>query len=99
MMQEWIVGLIVVVAAWTVAKRYAPGAVRSAIRAGAAAVARRAGLSGWADRLQSTPAASSSCGDGCGSCGGCSSETSSAAKNGSLHNTISVDQLRRTIPR
>jgi hypothetical protein len=99
MMQEWIVGLIVVFAAWTVAKRYAPKAVRRAMRAGAGAVARRAGLNRWADRLQSAPAASASCDDGCGSCGGCASETPSAPKNDSLRGAISVDQLRRTIPR
>jgi hypothetical protein len=98
-MQNAIVALIVVYAAWTVAKRYAPKSLRAWARFTAAAAARRAGFARFADKLQTvSPASSSSCGDGCGTCGGCSLATSATSDLKAGRHGISVEQLRRTIP-
>jgi hypothetical protein len=70
-MQAWIVGLIVAYAFWTVSRRYMPKAVRRAVRAWAARTAQRFGWNGIAARLSAAKESGGSCGDGCGSCGGC----------------------------
>jgi hypothetical protein len=73
MMQDWITGLIVVSAFWTVAMRYAPKAVKRAIRSRLARTAQRVGWRGLALKLQAEAAnAAKGCSDGCSSCGACS---------------------------
>lgn len=72
-MQEWIVGLIVVCAFWAVAKRYMPKAIRRALHVQVARTAKRFGWHGIAERFAATEKAVASCGDGCGTCGGCGS--------------------------
>ncbi len=72
-MQEWIVGAIVAYAFWAVLKRYMPKAVRKAVRSRAVRTARRLGWSALANRLEAEKKSVASCGDGCGSCGGCGS--------------------------
>ncbi|HEX7650316.1 MAG TPA: DUF6587 family protein [Noviherbaspirillum sp.] len=74
MMQEAVVGLIVIFACWTVAKRYLPKAMRQAIRSWSVRSAERAGwhrLAAWLSKEKQ----GGSCADGCGSCGGCGSDT------------------------
>ena len=96
-MQELIVALVVTYAAWAVARRYAPKAMRAWVRATAVSTLRRAGFTAMADKMQTAAAAAPSCSDGCSSCDTCSSNSSAkpAAKSGS----ISVEQLRNTISR
>lgn len=69
-MQEWIVGLAVACAFLVVVKRYMPKTARTAMRSWAAATARRFGFERLAARFAVTEQAAS-CSDGCGSCGGC----------------------------
>jgi hypothetical protein len=100
MMQELIVAMIVAYATWAVSKRYAPKALRAWARSTTANAARRAGFAVLADRLQNAPApSSSSCSDGCDTCNNCSTTGSAKpdAKTGAQ--SISVEQLRRTISR
>jgi hypothetical protein len=100
MMQETIVALIVAYAAWAVAKRYAPKLLRAWVRSTAATAAKRVGLVRFADKLQAaSPASASSCGDGCGTCGGCSPADSTKSNPKAGRHSMSVEQLRRTIPR
>jgi hypothetical protein len=73
MMQEWIVGAIVAYAFWVVLKRYMPKTVRRAIRSRAVRTARWLGWNALANRLEAETKTVASCGDGCGSCGGCGS--------------------------
>jgi hypothetical protein len=99
-MQEFVVAMIVAYAAWAVAKRYAPKTLRAWARATTADLAMRVGLVAFAARLQTTPAqSSSSCSDGCGTCDGCSPESSPKPDAKTGPQGISVEQLRRTISR
>lgn len=71
MLQQIIVALIVLAAAWVVLRKYLPKPLRRHAAAVIASVARRAGavrLSRW---LETDLPAGSSCADGCGSCGNC----------------------------
>jgi hypothetical protein len=72
-MQEWIVGLIVACALVAVLRRYLPKAARRALRAWMMQTALQFGWNGIAARLAVPEPAAASCGDGCGSCGGCGS--------------------------
>jgi hypothetical protein len=90
MMQEIVVGLIVAVAALVVARRYAPKAVKRAIRVGAVRAARTLGWNSLAARLAQQAEAGASCGGGCGNCGPVSDKQSGAVQS------ISVDSLRQT---
>ena len=100
-MQEMIVALIVAYAAWVVVKRYAPKALRTRVRGSVASAARQAGLASWAAKLETVPYASSSCSDSCGTCGGCAPDVSSKPDPdaATVQHGITVEQLRRTIPR
>ena len=69
-MQELLVGLIVAYAAWAVVARYAPKALKRAVRGQLARMFRGMGLQKAADYFGRDPQ-SSDCSSGCGSCGGC----------------------------
>jgi hypothetical protein len=72
MLQEIIVGALVVYATYSVAKRYLPKTARRALRVLLARGTAMVGLTSWARRLATEPvASSSSCADSCSSCGGC----------------------------
>jgi hypothetical protein len=74
-MQHWIVALIVGYAFWAVAARYAPKALKRALRSRLARVARRYGWDRLALRLQTEAAnGTAGCADGCGSCGACATD-------------------------
>jgi hypothetical protein len=94
-MQEIIVAVIVVIAAWSVLSRYAPKALRQACRAQAAKLARRGGFAWLEKRLTSPAAPAGSCADGCGNCGGCSP----AATQPETRSAITPEALKRTIRR
>lgn len=102
MLQELIVGVIVLAAAWVVARKYLPATVRRRTAAVLARLLRRAGsrpltrsltgrvtdrLATW---LESDLPAASSCADGCGTCGNCGSSSSSSS-NGSSVNSGSAN--------
>ena len=86
MMQELIVFVIVVCAAWVVAQRYGPAPLRRVLTGMRANVARRFGLLG--KPAQGSP-----------SCGGCDGCSSAATDKGPTLNAITPEQLKQTIPR
>lgn len=93
-MQELIVGLIVIYAAWSVARRYAPVAVRRKARALAVRVLNAIGLKQAAARIgKNRP--DSGCATGCGSCGGCG-PSSGSDETQAANSSITPDALRRT---
>jgi hypothetical protein len=94
-MQEIIVALIVLCASVAVFRRYAPKSWRKLARIGAVRLATALSMPALAARISRQAEAGASCGDGCGSCGNCS--TSTPAKN-SASGAISVEALKRTIP-
>jgi hypothetical protein len=91
MMQEWIVALIVMLAAFMVVKRYGPRSLRDAITRGQIRLARRFGLQGLAKRLVEKQ------NSGCGGCDACADQSVQSKKDGPTK--VSVEDLRRTIPR
>ena len=96
MVQEIVVGLIVFCAAIVVVRRYAPKAIKQAMRIGAVRLARLLGWSSLAERLAQQAEDGASCGDGCGSCGNCGSQTED--KSGPVQ-TVSVESLKETLRR
>lgn len=97
-MQQWIVGAIVAYAFWVVTKRYAPKAMRTAVRRWSGRAARRFGLNGIADRLEKDRQAAAR-GDGCGSCGGCDSKQASSPASTAKEFVIPLKALQRAKPR
>lgn len=98
-MQQLIVAVAVAYAAWIVAARYAPPAIRRAMRRWTAIVARRAGWEALAARTEAQASAGGSCGDGCGSCNGCGGASSARPAPGSPAENVTVitpEALRRT---
>jgi hypothetical protein len=95
-MQQAIVLVIVVCAAWVVARRYTPAAVRQAVRGAATRAAARLGWTRIATRLEAKGATPASCGDGCSTCGGCNAGSPTP---GPAQFTIDPKQLKRTAPR
>jgi hypothetical protein len=95
-MQQAIVIVIVVCAAWAVARRYAPAVVRQAVRRAAIRAAGRLGWMRIATRLEAKGAAPASCGDGCGTCGGCNAG-SPAPSMSATNFTIDPKQVKRTV--
>ena len=91
-MQEFLVGLIVVSAAWAVVVRYAPKALTRGARKLLANALRAVGLVRVADYLGKNPQGSS-CADACGSCGGCDPIKTTA--KGAV-STITPDAIKRT---
>ncbi len=89
-MQEWIVGVIVALAACNVLWRYAPVAARRKSRALAAQALRQLGLARMASRLAQERSSGA-----CGGCSGCSTDQ----LPGQTKFSISVDALRRTVRR
>jgi hypothetical protein len=96
MMQQLAVILIVMCAAWTVARRYAPAPVRRAVRGWTVRAAKRLGWTAIAARMEAKAAPAASCGSGCGACGSCGGEIPAA---GPAEFTIDPAQLKRTAPR
>lgn len=94
MIQQLIVGVIVAAAFWMVLKRYAPKILRQAARRHAVRLARAAGWSAVAERLDVAPVESGSCADGCGSCGGCGLAPAKPVEP--VATVISIEALRRT---
>jgi hypothetical protein len=90
-MQEILVAAIVALAAWVVAVRLLPRALRSALRRHAAEAASALGWDALARRLAS---ASSAAAGGCGGCDGCG-----PAKPEPKEFAISVEALRNTARR
>jgi hypothetical protein len=95
-MQEWLVGIVVVIAAFAVARRYAPASLKQWLRGLTARGARCAGWHALAARFEAKAASAGSCGDGCGSCGACGT---SASPGPGGKNAISVEGLRKTAKR
>jgi hypothetical protein len=95
-MQQVIVTLIVAFAAWAVARRYAPAVVRQAVRGSAMRAATHLGWTRIATRLETKSATAASCGDGCGTCGGCNAGGGAMS---STHFTIDPKQIKRTARR
>jgi hypothetical protein len=96
-MQQLTVMLIVLCAAWAVARRYAPASIRQAVRTWTIRAATHLGWTRIATRLEAKSAKAMSCGDGCGTCGGCG--TGSSPPPGPTEFTIDPKQLKRTAPR
>ena len=78
-MQELIVTVIVVFAAWVVLRKYLPRSWRRRLAGSTASAARCAGLSRLALWLERDLPAAASCGSGCGTCGSCGSGAPVAA--------------------
>ena len=74
-MQQWIVAIIVACAAWVVVQRYLPKAARQALCRQLARVATTLGWRRVARKFAMQTQTSSSCADGCGTCGGCGSKS------------------------
>lgn len=92
-MQEFIVGLIVAYAAWSLLVRYTPKAMRRRIRAQAVHALNRIGMKKLADRIANRD--DSDCSSGCASCGGCGP----APRAGGMtpkQSSITPNDLRRT---
>ena len=87
-MQEAIVAAAVAWAAFVVASRYAPRAVKQRMRA---ALSHAAGRLGWNIPLLSSTVDSDA--SACGGCNGCGSKATPGAQ------AIAVDALRRTARR
>jgi len=101
-MQEAIVTLIVFYAAIVVARRYAPNALKRASRSWASRTASKVGWHALAAKITKKAENGASCGSGCGSCGSCGTNSNTnIAANATAENesSISVDALKRTIPR
>lgn len=94
-MQEAIVALVVLYAAWAVAKRYVPRPVRRFVRAWSARMARRAGWHRIAARLEAPAQAAASCADDCSSCHGCDPVKADAGSRAA----ITPEALRHTTRR
>jgi hypothetical protein len=92
-MQEAIVTVIVVLAAWSVVTRYAPESLRKTTRSWAARTARNYGWLALVRYIEGKEQAAASCADGCGSCKGCgplqgTPEKTSAITPGDLKKTM-----------
>ena len=87
MLQQIIVALIVLTAAWVVLRKYLPKPLRRRAAAIVAATASRAGAVRLARWLETDFPAGSSCADGCGSCGNC------ATPQGSVILPVPADAL------
>lgn len=70
-MQEFITAVIVSGAACVVVKRYAPQFVRMAYRSGLAKIAKYLGWHWLERKISHGTATTTSCANGCGTCGGC----------------------------
>lgn len=91
-MQEFLVGLIVACAAWTIVARYAPKTLTRGARKLLASTLKGVGLVRVADYL-GKHSQGTSCADACGSCGGCGPVKTPA--QGAI-STITPDALKRT---
>jgi hypothetical protein len=81
MMQEAVVTIIIVWAAYVVAKRYAPKILRRKLNALMARAARQSGLPKLATRFELKVMKSNACADdGCGACGGCKANHSTSTE-------------------
>lgn len=94
-MQEIIVALIVLVAAWTVARKYLPASVRHRSAAIAARTVRGLGLVTIAAWLEVELPVGSSCADGCKSCGSCGPGASAVGKTTFAVSVASLKRSRR----
>lgn len=95
-MQEAIVAIIVVCAAWVVAKRYVPKTIRQTVRTSIVVAAKRFGWNGIARKLEMKIQSAPTCADGCSSCEACGAFGTIAAKK-KLANT--AEALKRTASR
>ena len=95
MLQNLIVAVIVVLAAWAVARRYLPKTVRRRTAGFSARRARQLCLPRLAGWLEADLPAASSCGSGCGTCGNCGTGDTQASTPPEF--SITPDALRRTI--
>jgi hypothetical protein len=95
MLQNLIVGLIVIWAVWVAASRLLPRPLRAALRKHAARLAGAVGLARLAQRL-STPASSAGA---CGGCDSCGDKPAAAPARDGVVGGIGVESLRRTIRR
>jgi hypothetical protein len=95
MMQEIIVAVVVLCASVAVFRRYAPKSWRQLARIGAVRLATALPMPALASKIAQQAEAGASCGDGCGSCGNCST---GAPLKSSATGAISVEALKRTIP-
>ncbi len=95
MMQDIVVGLIVLCAAIVVLRRYAPKALKRTARIGTVRLAKALGWQSLADKFAQQAQAGASCGDGCGSCGNCG--TTPAAGPGVT--SIPLEKLKETLRR
>lgn len=95
-MQEIVVAIIVLFAAIAVFRRYAPKPWRRLARIGGVRLATALDMPSLAARIAKQAEAGASCGDGCGTCGNCASNT--PVKKGAT-SAISVDALKQTIRR
>lgn len=97
-MQEWIVALIVMIAATTVVRKYLPASLRQKLTALVVPwlyQARLPGIAGW---LTKNRPVSSTCGDGCANCGSCGTDQSQTATSAKQF-TITPAALKQTIHR
>jgi len=97
-MQELVVAAIVAFAAWTVARRYLPAAVKKRAAASLAALFARLGWQRAAARFAQS-AEKAGCGNGCGSCGGCGGCGSTDQAQTPADFAITPENLRRTVRR
>ncbi|GAB3538348.1 hypothetical protein GCM10027343_03840 [Noviherbaspirillum agri] len=92
-MQEFVVGLIVAFAAWSILVRYTPKAARRAVRRISAQMFESMGMRKLAARLRKKQE-EADCASGCGSCGGCGPAVRKGA-NPPGQSSIKPDVLRR----
>lgn len=97
-MQEAIVAVIVVYAAWVVAKRYVPKTIRQAVRTSIVVAARRIGWNFVAHKFEMEIQPAPTCADGCSSCDGCGAADMTPARK-QLAINVNVEALKRTSSR
>ena len=94
MMQEAIVAVIVICAAFAVINRYAPKAVKRIARSWSARTAIRFGRHALAAKIERQAQAGASCGDGCGACGNCGSKSKMTVIEKPLVVSLQVDAVK-----
>ena len=96
MIQEAIVGLIVVLSVLAVLRRYLPKNLRLFLATIRKGFLNRIGMPGLASRLSKVPSSVARCADGCGSCGNRSADGDQSVAS---EFSMTPDALKKTIRR
>ena len=96
MIQEAIVGLIVVLSVLAVLRRYMPKKLRLFVASTCSSFLNRIGMPGLALRLSRVPSSAARCADGCGSC---ENRSADGDKSVATEFSMTPDALKKTIRR